>query len=76
MAIEKPSAVRFFAPDNPALNINLKTRLVKRRMDLLEELMVALDYGDYCLRRGRIEGVDNSIQFCIDLENELQERNK
>jgi hypothetical protein len=76
MATQQPSAVRFFAVDHPAVAGTVRARLENRRKDLVEELAFATDWGDYSRRAGRVEGIDNAIQFCIDVETEAQERNK
>ena len=76
MATQQPSAVRFFAVDHPAVAGTVRARLEKRRKDLVEELAFAADWGDYSRRAGRLEGIDNAIQLCIDVETEAQERNK
>jgi len=75
MATQQPSAVRFFAVDHPAVAGTVRARLEQRRKDLLEEMMVSSDWGDFCKRLGRVEGVMQSINLCADVENELQERN-
>lgn len=76
MATQQPSAVRFFAVDHPAVAGTVRARLEQRRKDLLEEMMVSLDWGDFCKRMGRVEGVMQAIMLCVDVENELQERHK
>jgi hypothetical protein len=76
MATQQPSAVRFFAVDHPAVAGTVRERLEKRRKDLVEELAFAKDWGDYSRRAGRLEGIDNAIQHCIDVETESQERNR
>jgi len=76
MATQQPSAVRFFAVDHPAVAGTVRAKLEKYRRDLIEELTVAADWGDYCRRAGRVEGIDAAIQHCIDVDLEAQERNK
>lgn len=76
MATQQPSAVRFFPIDHPAMAGTVRGRLEKRRRELLDEVMAANEWGDYCLRKGRVEGVDNAIQHCLDVENETTERNR
>jgi hypothetical protein len=75
MATQQPSAVRFFAVDHPAVAGTVRARLEQRRKDLLEEMMVSSDWGDFCKRLGRVEGVMQCINLCSDVEKELQERN-
>jgi hypothetical protein len=74
MALEQPSAVRFFAPDHPALNIKLRKRLEQRRCALLEELLGGSDWGNYNYRKGLVQGIDEAIQHCLDIENEMQDK--
>jgi hypothetical protein len=76
MASERPSAVRFFPVDHPAIAGTVRAKLERRRKELMEELLFAADWGDYNKRVGRVEGLDNAIQHCLDVETESLERNK
>lgn len=74
MAVPQPTAVQLFTHDHPALRARLQSRLAKRRMELLEELQWASDWGDYCTRKGRLEEIDNAIKHCAEVEEELTKR--
>lgn len=75
MALERPSAVRFYAPDHPMLAATVRAALEKYRGQLIEELMLAKDWGDYCERRGVVKGVDAAIQHTLNAEQAMKERN-
>lgn len=72
----QPSAVRFFAPDHPQLAVGVRAQLEKRRAELMNELLNAQDWGDFCERRGKVRGVDEGLQATLDVERELNERNR
>lgn len=76
MATQRPFAVSFFPVDHPAIAGTVRGRLEKYRGELIEELTMAADWGDYSRRVGRVEGVDAAIQHCMDIERESLERNK
>lgn len=71
MPTQSPSAVRFFAPDHPALAITLRARLEKWRVEALEQVLSATDWGDFCARKGRVQGIDDALQHSIDIEREM-----
>ena len=56
-ALESPQAVRTF-----------RTRLEKRRGEVLDQLVVAQDWPDYKRRVGVLEGIDEALQVCDDIE--------
>jgi hypothetical protein len=76
MATQQPSAVRFFAVDHPAVAGTVRARLERYRKELVETGYMATDWGDFKFRAGRLRGVDDAIQHCLDVENEAVERNK
>lgn len=76
MATQQPSAVRFFAVDHPAVAGTVRARLEKYRRELVEQFQSAVDWGDFKYRSGRLQGVDDAIQHCIDVENESAERTR
>ena len=76
MAAPQPSAVRFFAPDHPALAATIRARLEQRRADLIEELLLASDWADFNKRRGVVKGIDEALLHCSEVERDLNERHK
>ena len=76
MATQQPSAVHFFAVDHPAVAGTVRARLEKYRRFLVEGFPVSSDWADFKFRSGRLQGIDDAIQHCLDVENESQERNK
>ena len=76
MAAPQPSAVRFFAPDHPALAVTIRARLEQRRKDLIEELLLAADWADFTKRRGVVQGIDEALLHCSEVERDLNERHK
>ena len=74
MATPHPSSVQYFAPDHPRLTITVRSKLEMRRAELLEQLLMPLTGDDYQRRAGIIKGIDEAIQFCIETENELRDR--
>ena len=76
MATQQPSAVRFFAVDHPAVAGTVRARLERYRKELVEAVFMSVDWGDFKFRSGKLQGVDDAIQHCIDVETESQERNK
>ena len=49
-----------------------KAMLEQRRAELLTQLECAMDWGDYKMRLGRLRGIDDALQICIDVENKLR----
>lgn len=76
MAVQQPSAVRLYAPGHPMLAATLRSQLERRRKELLEELLNAIDWGDFSERRGKVRGIDDAIQATLDVEVALNERNR
>ena len=70
MPTQRPSAVHLFAPDHPALALTVKARLEAARKQYLEELAMPLGDTDYQRRAGKVNGLDEAIQICIETENE------
>lgn len=76
MPNERPTALRFFAPDHPKLADSMRAKLESRRDELLEQLLMPLPHDDYNRRAGAILGLDEAIQMCIDTELELRQRDR
>lgn len=74
MAQERPSAVRLYAPDHPALAITVRSQIEQQRNKLIEENGTgnAQDWGDYKSRAGVIMGLDLALQICINIESEIR----
>ena len=74
MANERPSAVRLFAPDHPALAVTVRARLEKQRENQIEQMATgyAQEWGDYKQRVGIVKGLDEAIQICLTVEQELK----
>lgn len=66
-----PSAVRFFAPDHPALANTLRRKIEVRRTQVLEEFTGRMGPNEDDIRRGRIYMLDEILQLCLDTEREL-----
>lgn len=66
-------AVRLYAADHPVLARNLRAKLEKRRNELAVPVVegVAQDWADYKGRVGVIKGLDEAIQICIAVENQM-----
>ena len=76
MPTPQPSAVRFYAPDHPALAATIRARLEQRRAELIEQLLLAADWPDFTKRRGVVQGIDEALLHCSEVERELNERHK
>jgi hypothetical protein len=76
MATVHPSAFHFFAVDHPAVAGTVRARLEKYRRELIEGLSGAPSWDSFKERVGKLQGIDDAIQYCLDVENEATERNK
>lgn len=65
------SAVRFFAPDHPALTNTLRKKLEERRPEILEEFAYRSDPRLDDERRGKLLMLDEVLDMCEKLEREL-----
>jgi len=74
MATQQPSAVHFFPVDHPAIAGTVRARLEKYRQELVEALPVSVDWADFKGRLGRLQGVEDAIRHCEDVERESLER--
>ncbi len=74
MANERPTAVRLYAPDHPALAVTVRARIEQRRKELIDQLMFALSWDDYNIRAGKVRGMDDALQMIDDVERELSGR--
>lgn len=70
----RPSAVRLFAPEHPALTQALRATLEARRRELAAQIAdgYAQSWEDYKYRSGRVAGLDEAIAVCADLEKKLE----
>ena len=70
---DRPSAIRLFASEHPALARTVRGKLEKRRAELATQVAdgFANDWANYRERVGAIKGIDEAIQFCIEIENNL-----
>lgn len=57
-----------FTLDNPQAARTIRTRLNQLRADRLSELVVAQDWPDYKRRVGVLEGIDEALHVCDDIE--------
>lgn len=71
---DRPSAVRLFAPEHPALTRALSATLEARRRELAGQIAdgFAQSWEDYKHRSGVIKGLDEAIAACSDLEKKLE----
>jgi len=76
MPLQQPTAVRFFAPDHPALNLTVRNRIEAQRADLIRQLGegAATGWDDYNKRYGVIRGLTIAIELCEEVEKQLTER--
>ncbi len=74
--IERPSAVRFYPTDHPALNITVKQRMIALRQEMQENLAsgLAADWADYRYRCGIVNGLSTAIAMCDEVIREMSER--
>lgn len=64
------TAVRFFAPDNPALARTLRGHLEKMKAEKILQLVSAQDWPDFKQRRGEILGLEAAITECVEAEKQ------
>lgn len=71
------SSVSFFPVDHPVIARTVRAKLEKYRVELVEQVFAAsTDWADFQYRKGRLQGVDDAIQHCIDVETAInKERN-
>ena len=69
---DRPSAVRLYAPDHPALTNTVRAKLMKRRADLLDAVMSSQDWADFSYRRGEIRATDAAIAECEQAEKDYR----
>ncbi len=74
MAQERPTAVRFYAPDHPALAVTVRARIEQRKKELIDQLMFASDWADYNRRAGLVRGMDDALIMIEEVEKELSGR--
>jgi hypothetical protein len=78
MPTPNPSAVRFYAPDHPALLVTARARIEAERKIRIEQLGTgyATSWEDYHKRAGVITGFDIALGMIDTVEKELSERNR
>ena len=57
-----------YAMESPQATRTIRAKLVQRRSDLVEQLAVAQDWPDYKHRVGVLQGIDEALQVCDDIE--------
>jgi len=57
-----------FALDHPHAVRTFRMKLERMRADRLSELVVAQDWPDFKRRVGILEGLDEALQVCDDIE--------
>jgi len=57
-----------FALDHPQAVRTFRMKLERIRADRLSELIVAQDWPDFKRRVGILEGLDEALQVCDDIE--------
>ena len=57
-----------YALDSPQTLRTLRSKLEKLRADRKDELEVAQDWPDFKRRVGVLEGIDEALQVCDDIE--------
>ena len=71
---DRPSAVRLYASDHPALTNTVRAKLMKRRAELIVGILESTqDWPDFALRRGAIAGIDEAIAMCEQAEKDYRE---
>jgi hypothetical protein len=73
MPAERPSAIRYYAEDHPALAHTLAAKIGKEIASLSDQVAsgFASDYPDYRERIGVIRGLKQAIGICNEAEKEL-----
>ena len=72
--IDRPSAVRLYAPDHPALTNTVRAKLMKRRAELVEAAVASSqDWPDFRYRYGVIQGLEEAIAMCEQAEKDYRE---
>lgn len=74
MAAERPSAVRLYAPDHPALANTVAAKLQKEIQTHGNQLAegYAKDWPDYQARIGFIKGLKRAIEMCQEADKEIR----
>lgn len=70
---ERPSAVRFFAPEHPNRPHTVRQHVEQRRAELTSQMAsgAARDWPDYRERIGVIRGLTEAIEICRELEKDM-----
>lgn len=74
--MDQLSGFNLYALDSPQVARTIKKVLEKRRADLADYIVAGdvLDWSDYRRRVGVIEGIDEALRVCDDLEKEAETR--
>ncbi len=59
---------QLYALDSPQVVRTIRAKLEKLRADRKDELAVAQDWPDFKRRVGVLEGIDEALQVCDDIE--------
>jgi hypothetical protein len=62
--------VQFFTPDPPQLARTLRARLQQQKQQFVGQLLLASSWDDFKARSGRIQGIDDAIALCEQIEKE------
>ena len=57
-----------FALDNPQSIRTIRAKLERIKADRILELASAQDWPDYKIRKGRIEGLEDALHVCDEIE--------
>ena len=57
-----------YALDSPQVVRTIRAKLERLKADRLNELVVAQDWPDYKRRVGVLEGIDEALHVCDDIE--------
>ena len=70
------SGFNVYALDSPQVARTIKQRLLKRQEELAAAIVGGLvsDWSDYKHRVGVLEGIDEALRVCDDLEKEAEDR--
>ncbi len=66
-----PVSMRIFPTDSPGLPRTLRGLLLNRRAELMDGLFYASDWADYRQRIGAVQGIDEAIEYCTQIEKDM-----
>ena len=65
------SAVHLVAFEHPGLAHSLRGKLIKRKAELTAQLYCSQDWADFKSRVGTLNGLDEAIAVCLELEKTM-----